>query len=196
MKNETFKMVAKLYGRTVFSSVLCFFVYVSIMMMLAMTAKEGEAVSDGWLLAGNIVSLVLQTCIFVALIYSDVWLQGDRDRNAVNFGRMTADKWRGLKVGLLASIPAIVSFVLLVAEKLVGFWGAYATLYRLLHITFYPIMVWSMGVNVAATAAGVSWGGILAAGIPVLVLPVVTTVAYLLGYAQIALGERMVYKKK
>lgn len=196
MKKETIKMAAKLYGRSVFSSVLCFFVYVSIMMMLSMTAEKDKIVSPGWMLAGNIVALVFQTCIFVALIYGDIWLKGDRDRNAVNFGHMEENKWRGLQAGLLAAIPSFLSFVLLVADKLVNFWGAYAMIYRLGQISFYPVMVWTMGVNVSVTTAGMSWGSILLSGIPVLALPLVTTVAYALGYAQIALGERLVYKKK
>ena len=164
-------------------------------MITAMTGGN-EGASATALLAGNIVALVFEVCIFVSVIHGDVWLQGDRDRNSVNFGHMKEDRLRGLKLGLLASIPAAVSYILLVVEKLTGFFSLYTLIYRVGHISFYPVLVWAFGADISVTTAQISWGGIALAVIPVLVLPVVTMISYLLGYAQISLGERLVYENK
>lgn len=196
MNKETFKLAAKVYGHSVFSSVLCIIIYMSIS-MITYAAADAEGVVPGWAVTtGNVVSLLLQGMLLIAFVYGDLWRQGDKDANAVHFGRMEEDRLRGLKVGLIAAIPSVLSFVVLVAEKLLGFFPAYAGLYRLFHLSLYPIIVWAFGANVTATAAGIGWGGILLAGLPVLVVPVVALLAYELGYRQIILTEKLVYKNK
>lgn len=196
MNKESFKLSAKLYGHTVFVSVLSVIMYVSVTMLTLVFADDEGIVPAGAKLAGNILSLVLQGVLFISFTYNDLWRQGDRDANAVSFGRMAYDKWRGLKIGLTAAIPSILSFAVLIAEKALGFFPRYAAWYRVFHLSFYPFIVWCFGSEVARTTAEIGWGGILLAGIPVLVMPAVAVLAYYLGYKQIAVGERLIYKNK
>ncbi len=196
MKKETMKLAAKVYGHSVFSAVLSAIIYVSIITFTSLAADDEGIVPAGATLAGDIVALILQGVLFISFVYTDLWRQGDRDANAVSFGRMSYDKWRGLKVGLLAAAPSILTFVVLVAEKLFGFFPYYAAWYCIFHLCFYPIVAWSFGAPINVTTAGIGWSGIAGAGIPVLILPIVATVAYTLGYKQIAVGERLVYKNK
>ncbi len=193
MNNGIGKTAAKVYGLTVVSSVISFIMYLSLMMIVSFTASEGERVSAGMLLIANGVALILQGILFVALTYRPLWAQGERDAKAVRNGRQKQDKLRGTKIGLLASVPSLVSYALLVAEKLTGFWAPYAAWYRVGQMSFYPITVWAFGSDLSTGTAQIGWGGIALAAISVLVLPVVCTVAYLVGYAGISLGERVVY---
>jgi hypothetical protein len=41
-----------------------------------------------------------------------------------------------------------------------------------------------------------SWGNVWLAGIPVLVLPVLTAISYRLGYAQFVISDRLIYENK
>ena len=201
MNKESVKLAAKIYGRTAFSGVLCFFIYLSLSVIATATAgktPEGEVkmVSAGVLLAVNIVALLFQGLLFCSMVYATMWTRGDKDNNAVRFKRMQEDKLKGLKIGLVAAIPSILSYVLLIAEKCFHFYPGYAALYRLLQMAFYPIVIWAFGSNVTLTTAQISWGSIALAGVPILILPIVAAVAYWLGYSEISLGERLVYSKK
>lgn len=190
------KRAVKLFGRTAFAGVLCFIVWVSIQMFLLATKPVGGAVTEGAALAGNIVTLVFQTAIFVVVVYNDVWKWGNKDRNRVNFGRMAPRPWYGFKVGLIANVPAMVTFVVLVLDKLIGVWDFFIILYRFFHMGFYPLVVWGLGQNMQLYIADVPWDGLWIAGIPALLLPLIATLAYRLGYEDINVGERLMYQNK
>lgn len=190
---KTLKRARKLFGRTAFAGVLSFFVWMSIQLVLSTMRPADGVVPPTTLLVGNILCLVLQSAIFIAIVYSDAWRWGDKDRNRANFGRIAPRPWYGFVIGLFANVPAILTFVLLVLDKLVGVWDLYIFVYRFFHMAFYPVVAWGLTPNMQAYIADIPWSGVLVAGIPVLLLPLVTAVAYRLGYAQFVITERLVY---
>lgn len=196
MNKENMVKAAKLYGTTVFGALLNALIYISFISLCGIFADKDGKTSAGVVNAANVVALLFQLVLYITLIYSALWKVGNQDLNAVKFKRKEEDKFRGLKIGLIAAIPSLLSYVLLLAEKLVGFWSGYTALYRLGHLALYPLVVWGFGSNVANTVAGVGWGGLLLAGVPVLVLPITAFISYRIGYADILLGEKLVYKKK
>lgn len=147
----------------------------------------------GALVAQDIISSVLMLMLLAAFPYSIVWPRGDRDKNAVNFGHMQEDKLRGLKVGLMAAIPSFVGYILLVLSKLGVFWSGYFLLYRFLNVPFMPLLDALAPAGVQATAQ-VPWSGIAVMLVAVLFVPLVCHVAYTLGYHQISVMEKLVYK--
>ena len=188
--------VTKIYLRTVLCSVLGAVVYISFVMLTGVFADGEGNLSPTVSLIFDIVSLVFQLILFVSFTHAAAWDIGNRHRNAVQFGHMAEDRLFGLKAGLLASIPALVSYLLLIVDKAVGLWAGYAALYRLGHLALYPIVAWCFGVSVQTTTADIGWTGILLAGLPLLVTPIVCAVSYRLGLADIVLSDRLVYKKK
>lgn len=145
-------------------------------------------------LALEIVSQLLMLIILIVMLYSSLWRQGDNDRNKVDFGRMPADPLRGLKIGLLGAIPSGVVTLGLWVSKITGLMPNYIFAYRLLNMTFAPI-------NNALTdgvmwASSVTWWMLPVSLLCWAVIPATAMVAYLLGYHRVALGERLVYKKK
>lgn len=140
----------------------------------------------------NWVTQILMLIIFLAFPYSNLWYIGDHDRNAVLFGHRAEDKWRGAKIGLLADLPALAMWLLLVAGKLTGGLPGFVKWYRWMNVCFWP---WFNHVIPAGTLdpAAVSWGGV-AAMLPVLLsLPLLTGLGYFLGYSEISLRDRLVY---
>lgn len=196
MNKNLIGRAAKLYASTYLAGIMGVFIYLSIGILVTSAFPKGEAINSTALLVTNCVSLFLQAGLFFVIVYGKLWSQGDKDSNAAQFGNMAADPWRGAKEGLLASIPSFLSFVVLIAEKIFCFWPQYTAIYRVGQLGLYPILVWSLGSNVSVPVSDISWGGVLCAGLPVLFLPVVATVAYYLGYRHIMVSERLMFVRK
>ena len=180
------KEAVKLYGITFFAGILSLIMYTAVVA----PAPSADATAVMW---ANIAAFVLQTVLFLALPYDTVWKWGERDRGVAKHQKTSVG--RGLKLGLIASIPAIASYVLLVADKLFGFWPSYPVLFRTGQIAFAPVMTWAFG-NGKVLIHQVSWGGILLSAVPVLVLPLIAALYYRLGYARVNVKEKLMYKKQ
>ena len=138
------------------------------------------------------VAQILMLILFLAFPYSDMWYLGDSDRNNVQFGHRPEDKWRGAKIGLVASIPAILMWLVLVAGKLAGALPGFVKWYRWFNVCFWPYMDGVIPSTVMDPAAA-PWGGVLAMLVAALLLPVITGVGYLLGYKEFSIRDRLVY---
>ncbi|MBO5929197.1 MAG: hypothetical protein J6Q42_04180 [Clostridia bacterium] len=190
------KQAVRLYGRSVLAGVLGTFIYLSIGVMVSVAVPRGDALSGTASFLMNLISLLLQGTIFFLFIYGALWSLGDKDANAVHFGHLQVTASRGFKIGCLASIPSMISFLVLVADKLFLFWGKSAAAYRVCQVGLYPIVVWAMGPTAATTTAQLSWGQVLCAGIPVLFLPIAAGISYYLGFKQIVVADRMMFVNK
>ncbi|MBQ6830597.1 MAG: hypothetical protein IJO59_05720 [Clostridia bacterium] len=196
MNKNDVKQSLKLYGLTVVATFFNLLIYFSFMSVVTLLADDKGVVPPGALAAANVTALILQAMLFVIILYGPMWKYGNHDINAVKYGRRAEDKWRGLKIGLIAAVPSILAYVVLVADKLFGFWKSCAAFYRLANVGLYPLVVWAFGPDVAASTAGVTWGGMVLAAVPILVMPTVATIAYRIGYADVLLMERLVYVHK
>ncbi len=179
------KQAFKLYGNTVLAGVMGFFIYLSMGVIFSLLKTNGFVM--------NLVALAVQATLFGIIIYNKMWMLGGKNGNAAQFGHIKGDPLRGLKISLLAAIPSAISFLALIADKLFGFWKGMTTAYRICHTALYPIVVWSLGSQITRTTADVSWVGIVCAGIPILFMPAVATVAYYLGYRRIVLREKILF---
>jgi len=185
---DTIRRALKLYAYTWLAGIMGAFLYLSLGVIFSMLKTTGFVM--------NLVALILQGLLFALIIYTKMWEWGDKNANSANFGHVAGDPLRGLKLGFLAAIPSIISFLALVADKLFGFWDGMATAYRICHTALYPVIIWSMGSLVSVTTADISWGGIFCAGLPLLFMPAVATLAYYLGYRHISLREKIVFVNK
>lgn len=190
------KQALRLYGRTVLAGVMGVFIYLSVGILVSVVVPRGEALSGGASFLMNFIALLLQGGTYFLLVYAGLWSLGDKESNAVQFGHMQATATRGFQIGLLAAVPSILSFVVLVADKLFSFWDKCAAAYRLCHVALYPVIVWSMGANAAVKTADLSWLQILCAGIPVLFLPLAAGLSYYLGFKQIVASDRLLFVNK
>lgn len=196
MKKDDIKQAAKLYGLSVIGTFFNVLVYFSLTSLTLLLADDKGVVPAGATAAAGVVALVFQLMLFVMIIYGPMWKCGNRDINAVKYGRRAEDKNVGLKIGLVAAIPSILTYVLLLADKLFGFWPTCTSMYRIAHLALYPLVVWAFGADAGVSTAGVTWGGMLLAAVPLLVMPAVAAIAYRIGYADMLLMERIVYTDK
>ncbi len=142
---------------------------------------------------GNVIFVtVTQTFTLIVLIgfvYPTLWGLGSKDSNRVKFNRKKADNLRGLKIGLAAKIPAVL---ILLAFLIFG--GNLQTkLYGLVNSTYFPI-VDIIGADILIKDLSVL--RILGLFAIHLIVPAVATVAYLLGFKDISLTEKVIYKSK
>lgn len=151
------------------------------------TMSRGERVAVG------IVSSVFTLLIFGIFPYTALWNMGSHDENYVQLGRMDEDVHFGLKAGAVASIPSAVLYLLLVLGKFGALPGVILKWHRLLNAPFIPyIDAVEMG---AKSASALSIGSLLAVAATLLFVPLVCWLGYYLGYRQISIRERLVYKK-
>lgn len=136
----------------------------------------------------NLLVQVLTLMMLVAMVYSVLWGQGDRDANAVAFHHREEDKNRGLKVGLLAMIPAAVLYLVYVGLCLAlpDKAGDYLSLYGWLNAPFLPVI---KAIETVKSTAG----RLILPLLPSLSVPLIGFLAYRLGYRQISLSEKFLY---
>lgn len=143
------------------------------------------------------VMLFLQFLCLVltaSLLYPEIWHLGFKDYNAVSFKRSEEDKLKGLKIGLFAIIPAVVFLIVIYITKfniLKDFPIAYYRLANAFSFGFSELIV-----NGAIKAGVLNiWQYIALLSLQIIV-PIITTVAYILGYKNISISEKIIYKKK
>lgn len=137
--------------------------------------------------AGKIVLGLLGIFITFALVYSTGWREGNKDPNKIKFGHMTKFMPKGFISGALATIPFII----------------YATIYLIVdanaHGTPAGITVGAIfrGLNMQYIVLNENWINYPAACYLVLLLyPLAAGLGYIMGFKNIVLMSRLVYKKK
>lgn len=147
----------------------------------------------GWLSAAlDVVSQAMMLILLISMPYSVLWTQGDKDSNAIHFGRMKEDRLRGLRVGLMAAVPSAAAYLVLLADKAGVLPFSYFYPYKILNVSFMPIILGMTGRSVSA-AADVSWARVLLLSLTLVVVPAICAAAYLLGLKNISLMEKFLY---
>ena len=148
--------------------------------------------SAGATAAFLIISQIFCLMILIAFIYPNIWHIGTSDSNLVRFKHKSEDKLKGVKIGLVAVIPFYLFLIFIAAAKFVM--PAFPmVLYKFLNSSFYSFIDVLCGASTAGSLA--VWRLALLFVIP-LIIPAVSGAAYLLGYKNISLGEKFIYKKK
>ena len=159
---------------------------------IVVTREFADEFDGAPFIASHIISQTVSLVLFFAIVPSSLNKLGRSDLNAVNCGRAEEDKLKGLKAGLIPMAFGLASWVCLVLSKL-GIMGAGLSLYSFANYHFFGYQKLIFGG--ATSAAQISWGGIFLALLPVVLTLAACTVAYLLGYKDISLYEKTVYKK-
>lgn len=145
--------------------------------------------------SGNVTFLVVtqlfNTLLTISFVYPNLWQLGAKDSNLVRFKHKVEDKFKGLKIGLLGSVPAFLMWIAFVVCK-------YAVphlpsaLYRFLNSSSYSFIY---AICKDSTVGELSVLKLILLLLPLMIIPLTAFGAYLLGYKDISLGERFIYKK-
>ncbi len=166
----------------------------------------------------QIIASLLCVVVYWGVINKPAWKLGNDDLNKVKFGHKEADLWRGFKIGLLTALPFIIMAVLLILSKL-GYFPNFYMLFKMVNGQFLPITNFLDGTylsqlceiqfgydpytglqhivpHVANTIDTIGWGQLIGICALTLVTPLFCGIGYIIGYKDIVLIDRLVYKNR
>lgn len=150
-------------------------------------SKSREEIS---LILAQIFSFIMIT----GILCGTMWEKGNKDISAVKQGRVTENKLKGLHIGLIASVPSLVVYILLILSSMEVLKPVFLDTYRLLNSHFHYIL--TLIYSGAENAAQLSIGQLLLCGALHLYLPIISLVSYYLGYKDINFVEKITFKRK
>lgn len=145
-------------------------------------------------------SLLLKICfqgilllIYAAFIYLAVYGYGDKDRTYIDRGYIKMDWLRGFKMGLIPTIPYVLSAVFLLLCK-VGVLPDLFIIYSFLNAHIFPL------INIivpTSTVVDMTWlDYLLLLLLNVGLLPLICGLSYISGVKRFMITENIVYEKK
>lgn len=158
-------------------------VVVSDIMACILIPSVGVFVNKIWVLMFMLFLLVF--LIYAMLIYSKVWDYAVTEPNRVHTRQQKKFLAKGFVAGLIADIPFIALYVALV----ISFYQSEQFYKQMYFIYIFVNMTFNFFV-VRMTA--IPWLLFLF----LIPLPLISGVSYLLGYHQISLTEKIIYKKQ
>ncbi len=139
------------------------------------------------------ITQVLNMIIIISFASSSVYKQGFKDANLVRTGHQKGDNLKGFKTGLIANIPFFALFALFVALS-VAVPNFRTVWYAFLNSHYYPFILWISGSADVVSKLNILQFALLFA--IQLIVPVVSGVAYILGFKEINFTDKLVYKKE
>ena len=145
--------------------------------------------------AMNTVSWASQAIALVvwgALIYIVNWNAGNADADKKELGNTSVDKLRGLKAGLMATIPFAASYLILVVAKLSGALNWAVSLFKILNFNCFAFnnMIITNGL------ASISYSELICLVAVLLPIPVFATFGYAMGVRHTVLKDKIIYKNE
>lgn len=125
-----------------------------------------------------ILVTVISTVLYTMLCYVEAWRTGERDINLVKYGHITENKRKGLIAGLICTIPGFVLAVLIQTPLDAGMLNL---LYKWIYIHLCYV------VNIIEDRSALIYF------LPIVISPIVSHLAYLLGYKGIRLWDKIIY---
>lgn len=179
-KSTIFRLAFKIFYAHIILIVL--FVVVNLLMVSIDSIFKSELTSQTWfLVAINIICFVFY-CIDV---YIESWRTGARDLNLVNFKRIEYKPFKPLVAGFASQILGIIAAIFTLIS---GF--AYSDLVRRFLSFFYLDFIYPISLANKGDASAVMYF------IPVVFAPVICSLAYHLGYKEIRILDKLMYRKK
>ena len=130
----------------------------------------------------------------VAFASTASYKQGFKDSNMVRTGHRKKDMLKGLKIGLLGNIPFFVVAARMIAASCGLAVGFKTSWYAFISGHFYSFIVWIVGSAETLGEVGVLQHILLV--LIQFIVPAISCVAYILGFKEINLTEKLVYKKE
>ena len=195
-KRNIWERALGLYGRLVLSTVLGIFMWISVSIITTALMPDGTTLTLWNNLAMNVIALIIQGFLFGTIVLSYAWQLGDKDGAKDMFKNRVGDAHFGLKMSLVAAIPSLTAWALLLADRAFALFQSYSLLYRVFNGALYPIIVWTMGFTLGKPLSTVPWVGVILSILPTLITVAIAWVGYWVGYKQIPLMKKIMYKNK
>ena len=142
----------------------------------------------------DIISQIFLLFMSGVFVYNILWNLGFKDNNLVHIGAKNEDKLKGLKIGTIATIPSLVLLTVLTIGKSTFANGVSVALYGILNAQFYEAIYMISGGGVLFSDLAI-WQVLLFYAL-LIYIPLLSHVAYILGYKSILISEKIIYKKQ
>lgn len=139
------------------------------------------------------VSGVFCLLMVAMLIYGEMWKNGDKDRTQVKYKGMKEKINKGFIVGLIATVPQFLFILVLTVLKSTAAKSFPMLIFAILNTYLYDFIYLIAG-DVTLFGDLAFWQ-ILIYLLFLVIVPIVCGVAYILGYKEFSIGEKLVYKK-
>ncbi len=151
--------------------------------------KRTELVGSGKVVFW-VTTQLLSLIMVIAFASNSTYKQGFKDNNLVKIGQTKKDMIKGFKIGLVANIPFILLFVFAIVKAS----SMRKVLYAFLNSHFYAIIMAITGESEVLSQIGAVKFVLL--GLLLAVVPLISGIAYILGYKEINLADKIMYKKE
>ncbi len=149
-------------------------------------------VDKGADIALSVLSQIFCLVIMISFIYNDVWRAGNKDFEAARIHGKKFSKIKGLYIGLIANIPAFIFLTVSLVLKSGATAKLPIALYTYAHSYAFEIIF--AATNGAMYWADVQWWQVLVYYLVLIIVPLVCLVSYIIGYKDISIAEKLVYK--
>ena len=147
---------------------------------------------------GNALFLVLSAFFTLTLAgtitYSYLWKEGNKDLNLIRFGKAELDKYKGVKIGLVSISPYLLALIAITIGKSSFTKTMPVVLYKYLNCSMFSIIDVICGDTITFGELAI-WKLILLF-LVLLLVPVFLGAAYYIGYKDILISEKFIYKKQ
>jgi hypothetical protein len=140
---------------------------------------------------------MVYVCIAVVLflyslpVYRTMWGLGHEDRNRANFGHIRLDRFRGLKLALIAYSPNLLMGILFFLSKFNIFPWAFVPLYKILNGELWPII---NAIQISWYMTDYSILQTIAVSLLPLLPVLIAAGGYLLGTHDFSIYHRLIYR--
>lgn len=155
----------------------------------AIPGKLNETTST----ALNVFTTISSLLLAVATYFTEFWNMGDVDANNFELRGVSYNKRTPIFVALAGFAPFILSYVLLVAFKLLNLFPIYTKIfYYLNYYAYYPLSLIMPNLNLASD----SLLSVILSGVVLIPIPLICYLAYILGTKHIDIKRKLIYKKE
>ncbi len=140
-----------------------------------------------------VIVQIINLILFIFIISGGLIKKGKVDASNISRGYGIEDLTVGIKVGLVPAAFSFITWIFLILSKTgVMHSGTAIYAYANYHLFGYQQLIFGQ----ASTPTEISWLSIVLALLPVVLILAVCSVAYVMGYKNIDLYEKTVYKSK
>ena len=138
-----------------------------------------------------VIAEICMIGMYTSMLYVTAWEDGNKTYSLVRYENAQADPLRGLKAGLVASIPCLIAWAALLVSRFSGLMPAFGGTVKWFFIPYFPIVTAALPSAYSADAAWWVFPALLALAA---VKPLTCHWAYRMGYADKTLKAILLYK--
>ena len=143
-------------------------------------------------IALSVVSQIFCVMMLVSFVYNDLWKAGNKDFEAKRIHGKDFSKLKGIYIGLIAILPSFIflTFSLITKNSIMA---------NLPVALFTYSNCYAFEIILAITKGTMHWADVnllqaLVCYAVLLITPIVCEISYIIGFKDISLGERLIYK--